>query len=102
MPTDGSGCGKRQERVMRLPEAIKVLRENTMACWWPNGPYPGKQGTDFSGIFGEVKALLHGIMARQDIPDDAPFFVLDDENPETALYNDLVGAVLTVRRCNGW
>jgi len=84
---------------MKLPEAIRTLRENTMACWWPDGPYPGKQGTDFAGIFGEVRTLLHGIMARQDIPEDEAFFVLDEGNPETALYNELVDAVLTVKRC---
>jgi len=81
---------------MRLPEAIKLLRQNTMACWWPNGPYPGKQGTDFRGIFGEVKVLLNGIKARQWIDGDAKLFILDDDNPETALYNDLVTAVMVI------
>ena len=84
---------------MKLPEAIRILRANTMACWWPDGPYPGKRGTDFEGIFGEVRELTRGIKARQDIPPDASFFMLDDNDPETALYNDLVSAVMTVRRC---
>ncbi len=84
---------------MRLPEAIRILKRETMACWWPNGPYPGKQGTDFDGIIGEVRVLLDGIKLRQDVPEDAAFFTLDDANPETGLYNQLVGAVLTVQRC---
>ena len=82
---------------MKLPEAIKVLKTNTMACWWPNGSYPGKQGTDFAGIGGEVRVLLRGIMDRQDIPKDASFFTLDSDNPETALYNELLGAWIVVR-----
>lgn len=86
---------------MRLPEAIKVLRANTMACWWPDGPYPGKRGTDIRGIFGECRTILHGIMGRQGIPEDAPFFTFDESNPETALYDEIIDAMLTVRRCSG-
>ena len=82
---------------MRLAQAIKVLKTNTMACWWPNGPYPGKQGTDWDGIFGEVGCLVGGIMARQGISDKESFFVLDPANPETAMYDELLGAMLAVR-----
>jgi len=81
---------------MRLPEAIKVLRANTMACWWPES---GMSGTDLAGVFWEARLLTGEIKRRQDIPPNTPFFVLDDDNPETALYNELVSAVLTVRQC---
>ncbi len=82
---------------MKLAKAIKVLKTNTMACWWPNGSYPGKQGTDFAGIGGEVKHLLRGILERQDIPANAPVFTLDSANPETALYDELLGAWIAFR-----
>ena len=83
---------------MKLREAIKVLRENTMACWWPNGPYPGKRGTDWEGIAGEVRALTRDIKRRQDVQPDAMGFFLDPNNPETELYNQLITAWLTVKR----
>lgn len=83
---------------MKLPEAIKVLRVNTMACWWPNGPYPGKRGTDFEGILGEVGYLLLGIRRRQNIPDDAMFYTLDPDNSETTLYDQLTSAVIAIKR----
>ena len=82
---------------MKLREAIEILRENTMACWWPDGPYPGKRGTDWDGIFREVRATLKDIMHRQEINGDSPFFVLDAENPETAIYDNLMAAILAVR-----
>lgn len=81
---------------MRLPEAIKVLKANTMALWWPN---EGMARTDLAAIFWEVGLVTGGIKERQGIPADASFFVLDDDDPETALYNELVAAVLVVRSC---
>ena len=82
---------------MKLAKAIHILKANTMACWWPNGPYPGKQGTDWDEIEGEVNHLLLGIMRRQDISDGTPFFILDPANPESRLYDELGSAALTVR-----
>lgn len=81
---------------MKLPEAITILKRETMACWWPNGSYPGKQGTDWPGIFGETRELQRGIRRRQDIPDDASFYVLDPDHAETALHDDLSAATVTV------
>lgn len=75
---------------MRLPEAIKILQQNTMACWWPNGSWPGQQEIDKEGIIGEARLLLEGIRQRQDIPDNALFFTLDEANPETWLYDKIV------------
>ncbi|KKM65238.1 hypothetical protein LCGC14_1493240 [marine sediment metagenome] len=82
--------------MAKLAQAIKILKANTMACWWPNGPYPGKQGTDWQGISGEVSYLLSGIKQRQDIDPTALFFVLDPANSETALYDELLTALHTV------
>lgn len=80
---------------MRLSEAVKVLKENTMACWWPSRAM-GRQGTDWYGIKSEVGLLLLGIKRRQGIEDEAKFFILDEDNPETALYDRLVEATFTV------
>ena len=83
---------------MKIPEAIRILKDNTMACWWPNGPYPGRKGTNFTDIFGEVQTLLNGIKERQGIPAGEAFFVLDPTNSETALYGKLERAVWAIRR----
>lgn len=82
---------------MKLSEAIKILKANTMACWWPS-KITGKNGTDFNGIFGEANKLLKDIMRRQNIPEDTKFFVLDETNTETKLYNEISTAILTVKQ----
>jgi hypothetical protein len=79
---------------MKMREAIKVLREETMACWWPNGPYPGKQGTDFEGIFGEVDALLRASKERAGISANAMFFTMPPD--EADYYDRLANARFTV------
>ena len=84
---------------MKLRDAIATLKQETMACWWPGGSYPGKEGTDWAGILGEARTLQEGIKARQDIPENAMFYVMDDDNPETALYNKLGCAYVTVIQC---
>lgn len=87
---------------MRLPEAIRTLKANTMACWWPDyHTFPGKRGTDWDGIFGEVWALLDGIKERQGIEAGAMFYTLDDSDPETATHDELMAAMMTVRRAAG-
>lgn len=83
---------------MKLRDAITTLKRETMACWWPNGSYPGKQGTDFEGIFGEIRTLQQGIRDRQGIPADAMFYTLDEDSPETALHDELNDAYVTVIR----
>ena len=80
---------------MKLTEAIKILKSNTMACWWPSKAM-GRNFTDWPRIFDECRHVLKGIMRRQNIPDDCKFFVLDDENPETQLYNEIATAMTVV------
>ena len=81
---------------MKLAEATKILKRETMACLWPNGSHPGQKHTDLAGIAGEVKALLQGIKDRQGMA-GAAFFVLDDDNPESALYDELGSAYMVFR-----
>jgi hypothetical protein len=82
---------------MTFREAIQVLKENTLSCWWPSKAM-GKNYTDFDGIFGEIQHTLLDIKRRQDIPDDAKFFVLDENNSETKLYNEIMTAVCIVKQ----
>jgi len=82
---------------MRLNEAIKVLRRDTMACWWPS-PVMGREGTDFGGIFEEAAYLQLGMRRRQDIPDGESFYVLDPANPESAMHDELGCAVMVVKQ----
>jgi len=83
---------------MRLPEAIKVLKANTMACWWPN-PKMGRNFTDWRAIHGEILGHLAAEKARQGIEPDALFFVLDEGDPGTTYYNELAGALACVLGC---
>ena len=44
---------------MTKREATKILRSVTMACWWPNGSYPGSRQTpDWPNIIAEARMLL--------------------------------------------
>ena len=83
---------------MRLPEAIRILREHTMACWWPNGARRGAQG-DIYGALDEAQQLIKGIKRRQDIDGDAAFYILDQTNPETQTHDDLQASILCVYEC---
>lgn len=96
-PTNSEPCNCPKPAPMRLPEAIKILQINTMACWWPCAA-TGKQGTDIGGIIGEVDVLLSGIKGRQGVLSGEMFYYLDEANPETALYDQLVSAVQVLRR----
>ena len=76
---------------MNMTEATRVLKAETMACWWQSDP------PNWEGILGEVSVLQEGIQARQGIPKHAPFYVLDDDDPETEMHDRLAvarGAVL--------
>ena len=75
---------------MRLAEAVKVLKSNTMACWWPSRAFPG---TDMREMLNEAGMALEGIRERQGIPSGASFYVLDESNPETGLYDEIANAM---------
>ena len=80
---------------MKLAEAAKVLQSNTMACWWPSRINGG--AIDVAGILDEARLLLKGIKERQDIPAGESFFVLDEANPESAMYDELASAIAVFR-----
>jgi hypothetical protein len=90
------GNGSRREKTVKLRDAHKILKGNTMACWWPSKRM-GREGTDWTGIIDEVDCLLRDIKRRQDIDEDARFFTLNPGNPESILYDELVQAVQTFR-----
>ena len=85
--------------TITLQEAVTILQQNTMACWWPSRI--SGEVIDKAGIMDEAKLLLKGIMARQDIPWNESFFVLDDSNPESKLYDEIMEAMLVFDKSIG-
>ena len=81
---------------MKLSEAINVLKAYTSDYFWPCKEL-GRNETCWPDIFSEARLRLREIMQRQGIEPNTPFFVLDDSNPETELYNRIAGAILQVR-----
>ena len=75
---------------MKLAEAVKVLKGNTMACWWPSRAFPG---TNMREMLNEAGMALEGIRERQGIPAGESFYVLDDDDPETKLYDEIACAM---------
>jgi len=80
---------------MKLSEAIEILRNNTMGCWWPD-PALGTTKTDWDGIFSEVDTILENIKLKQGIPLNAKFFVLSDSDGGSKLYDQLSTAMTIV------
>jgi hypothetical protein len=83
---------------MKLNEAIDVLKANTLPINWPDAKM-GRVGTDWQQIQREVRMALREEIQRQGIDPDAMFFVLDESDPGTRVYNEIMEAWQVVRSC---
>ena len=80
---------------MKLNEAVNILQSNTSAIWWPSARNGGR--IDEPGIIAEARSRQRHILKRQGIPAGEAFYVLDETNPESAIYDELASAIAVFR-----